>query len=82
MKIVYCRYDPYSKLFSREYYDTEKMHQIRQDAIAKAAGAKKFGLILGTLGRQGSPKIMQVRLSLHYFTYHCQYHGMILAKKI
>lgn len=53
------RYDPYSKVFSREYYDHEQMQAIRKEAIATAAKAKTWGLILGTLGRQGSPKIME-----------------------
>ncbi|XP_069135556.1 2-(3-amino-3-carboxypropyl)histidine synthase subunit 1-like isoform X2 [Argopecten irradians] len=53
------RYDPYSKIFSREYYETEKMHDVRKQAISRAAHAGKFGVILGTLGRQGSPKILQ-----------------------
>ncbi|XP_033747995.1 2-(3-amino-3-carboxypropyl)histidine synthase subunit 1-like [Pecten maximus] len=53
------RYDPYSKIFSREYYETEKMHAVRKQAISRAAGCGKFGVILGTLGRQGSPKILQ-----------------------
>ncbi|XP_059143770.1 2-(3-amino-3-carboxypropyl)histidine synthase subunit 1-like isoform X2 [Physella acuta] len=53
------RYDPYNKAFTREYYDTPKMHQIRQDAIAVASAAKTIGIILGTLGRQGSPKVME-----------------------
>lgn len=53
------RYDPYSKVFSREYYDHNLMLKTRHDAILKASTAKKFGLILGTLGRQGSPKIME-----------------------
>lgn len=53
------RYDPYSKVFSREYYDIEKMHANRQSAIATAADAQTFGIILGTLGRQGSPKVLQ-----------------------
>ena len=56
----FFRYDPYSKIFSREYYDTEKMHEIRRSAILKASTAKQVGIILGTLGRQGSPKILQV----------------------
>lgn len=51
------RYDPYSKVFSKEVYDTPKMHRLRQAAIARAAQARKFGLILGTLGRQGSPLV-------------------------
>jgi 2-(3-amino-3-carboxypropyl)histidine synthase len=53
------RYDPYSKVFSREYYDTPKMHDMRKAAIEKARVAKRVGIILGTLGRQGSPKILQ-----------------------
>jgi len=35
------------------------MKTIRRDAIAKARGAKTFGLILGSLGRQGNPKIYE-----------------------
>jgi len=53
------RYDPYSKVFTREHYDHEQMKQVRQDAIATAQGAKKVGLVLGTLGRQGSTKVME-----------------------
>ncbi|XP_067866776.1 2-(3-amino-3-carboxypropyl)histidine synthase subunit 1-like [Heterodontus francisci] len=53
------RYDPYSKVLSREFYDHEVMQAIRKDAIGTAAKAKMWGLILGTLGRQGSPKIME-----------------------
>ena len=58
---THCRYDPYSKVFSREYYEIERMHELRQVAIATARKAKKFGLILGTLGRQGSPVVLEVR---------------------
>uniref|UniRef100_A0A4W5PPU1 2-(3-amino-3-carboxypropyl)histidine synthase subunit 1 n=1 Tax=Hucho hucho TaxID=62062 RepID=A0A4W5PPU1_9TELE len=53
------RYDPYSKIFSREYYDHEAMRSIRLQAIEKARSAKRWGLILGTLGRQGNPKVME-----------------------
>ncbi|KAK9694105.1 Diphthamide biosynthesis protein 1 [Basidiobolus ranarum] len=52
------KYDPYNKKFTRERYDHTQMHSIRQHAIQVAKKAKTFGLILGTLGRQGSPKIM------------------------
>lgn len=37
------------------------MQANRQEAIATARSAKSWGLILGTLGRQGSPKILEVR---------------------
>ncbi len=53
------RYDPYSKVFSVESYDHALMQKNRKDAILQASTANKFGLILGTLGRQGSPKIME-----------------------
>ncbi|CAM0142615.1 Diphthamide biosynthesis protein 1 [Umbelopsis sp. WA50703] len=53
------RYDPYDKKFTRERYDHAEMYSLRKHAIAMATKGKKFGLILGTLGRQGSPKIME-----------------------
>ncbi|XP_043910306.1 2-(3-amino-3-carboxypropyl)histidine synthase subunit 1-like [Protopterus annectens] len=53
------RYDPYNKVFSKQYYDHEAMRCIREEAIGRAAKAQTWGLILGTLGRQGSPKILQ-----------------------
>jgi 2-(3-amino-3-carboxypropyl)histidine synthase len=52
------RYDPYSKVISIEQYDTPKMHHIRQSAVQTASRARKVGIILGTLGRQGSPHIL------------------------
>lgn len=57
----FFRYDPYSKVLSREHYDHQRMQASRQEAIATAHLAKSWGLILGTLGRQGSPKILEVR---------------------
>ncbi|KAM9811626.1 2-(3-amino-3-carboxypropyl)histidine synthase subunit 1 isoform 4-T5 [Syngnathus typhle] len=53
------RYDPYSKIFSREHYDHEAMRALRLDAIRKARSAQRWGLILGTLGRQGNPKVLE-----------------------
>ncbi|XP_071621062.1 2-(3-amino-3-carboxypropyl)histidine synthase subunit 1 isoform X2 [Heliangelus exortis] len=53
------RYDPYSKVFSQEHYGHEDMRRARQDAICAATGARCWGLILGTLGRQGSLGILQ-----------------------
>ncbi|KAI9203246.1 putative diphthamide synthesis protein-domain-containing protein [Polychytrium aggregatum] len=53
------RYDPYSKVFTRERYNHDEMRSARQHAIEQARGGKKFGLILGTLGRQGSPKVLE-----------------------
>ena len=53
------RYDPYSKVLSRERYATEKMKTNRLEAIKEAMPAKRWGVILGTLGRQGNPAIVK-----------------------
>lgn len=52
------RYDPYSRKLTRETYDHEEMHDLRRQAITQAKKAKKWGLILGSLGRQGNPHTM------------------------
>ncbi|KAL9099306.1 MAG: hypothetical protein Q9163_005174 [Psora crenata] len=52
------RYDPYSRKLTRERYDHDEMHSLRRDAIRTAQKAKKWGLILGSLGRQGNPHTM------------------------
>ena len=43
---------------TEEHYDHIGMRQARRDAIEKAKHARQFGLILGTLGRQGNPRIL------------------------
>ncbi|KAI9560436.1 hypothetical protein GHT06_014454 [Daphnia sinensis] len=53
------KYDPYNKEFTQEFYDHNQMKANRQAAISRAAKASRFGLILGTLGRQGSPRVLQ-----------------------
>lgn len=55
---AYFRYDPYSKRFSLEGYNHQEMHNHRLAAIEAAKTARTFGLILGTLGRQGSPAVL------------------------
>lgn len=52
------RYDPYSKKMTLERYDHTAMHGLRREAIEKAKSARRFGLLLSTLGRQGSPVIL------------------------
>ena len=47
------RYDPYNKEFTREYYDHELMRRNRSSEIERARQGKTWGIILGTLGRQG-----------------------------
>lgn len=70
LSIFVHRYDPYSKVFTREYYDHEAMRSLRLQAIDKARSAQRWGLILGTLGRQGSPKVLEVRLHAHFDSPH------------
>ena len=52
------RYDPYSKAFTREGYDFKLLNRTRRSEIERAKQAKNWGIILGTLGRQGNPKIL------------------------
>lgn len=66
------RYDPYSKVLTRERYAHAEMRATRRRAIASAAAAttsagdganaansNNYGVVLGTLGRQGSPAILK-----------------------
>ncbi|KAI1640879.1 diphthamide biosynthesis protein 1 [Biscogniauxia mediterranea] len=54
------RYDPYSRKLTRETYGHEEMQTVRRDAITTAKRARKWGLILGSLGRQGNPHTMRL----------------------
>ncbi|KLU81639.1 diphthamide biosynthesis protein 1 [Magnaporthiopsis poae ATCC 64411] len=49
------RYDPYSRRLTREEYGHAEMQDLRRAAISAAKKARKWGLILGSLGRQGNP---------------------------
>ncbi|KAM6531890.1 Diphthamide biosynthesis protein 1 [Fusarium solani] len=49
------RYDPYSRKLTRETYGHDEMKSLRRTAIQGARTARKWGLILGALGRQGNP---------------------------
>ena len=49
------RYDPYSRRLTHETYDHATLLSDRSNALATARKAKKWGLILGSLGRQGNP---------------------------
>ncbi|KAI9832488.1 MAG: Diphthamide biosynthesis protein 1 [Phylliscum demangeonii] len=54
------RYDPYARRLTRESYDHLEMQDLRRAAIATATKAKKWGVILGSLGRQGNPNTMSL----------------------
>lgn len=55
----FCRYDPYSKSLTQEFYNHEVMRINRESAVQLASKENRFGLILGTLGRQGSTKVLK-----------------------
>lgn len=57
-EVPLLRYDPYARLLTREDYDHARMLELRQQAVRAARGARCFGLVLGTLGRQGNPAIL------------------------
>eukprot|EP00798_Chlamydomonas_sp_ICE-L_P011763 gene11763-8952_t len=52
------RYDPFSRELIKEYYDHEGMRMVRRRAVERSRSAKHWGLVLGTLGRQGNPHIL------------------------
>jgi len=54
------RYDPYSKVLSREGYDHILMKTNRSSQMEKAKDGQTWGIILGTLGRQGHPRILHL----------------------
>ena len=53
------RYDPYGKRMTREMYDIPAMMNARRSVIASAKGVTRWGIVLGTLGRQGNPHILE-----------------------
>ena len=70
------RYDPYSKKLTREHYDHREMTSMRHQAVQTARSSLKtleqniltgitpsWGVVLGTLGRQGSFRQLQVSVS-------------------
>lgn len=58
------QYDPYKKQMTRESYDTKEMREMRGEAIEQARSAQSFALIMGTLGRQGSERIVDRIIAL------------------
>jgi 2-(3-amino-3-carboxypropyl)histidine synthase len=58
--LSFYQYNPFTKVLSLEQYDVELMKSIRLNMINKCKGAKVVGVILGILGRQGNPDILEV----------------------
>lgn len=57
-KIPAFKYDPYDKKFTEEFYDHDLMKANRHSQVKVTEQATSVGLILGTLGRQGSTKVL------------------------
>lgn len=55
----FFQYNPYDKRLTLERFDHALLFEVRLEAIAQARTATKWGLILGTLGRQGNPLIIR-----------------------
>ncbi|GBF93141.1 diphthamide biosynthesis [Raphidocelis subcapitata] len=54
------RYDPYGRQLFSESYDHAGMRAARRAAVEAAARARRWGLVMGTLGRQGNPRIVEL----------------------
>lgn len=57
-KVSAYKYDPYEKKFTKEEYQHEIMQSNRKNQVKVGECSERFGLILGTLGRQGSTKVL------------------------
>jgi 2-(3-amino-3-carboxypropyl)histidine synthase len=53
------RYDPFSNRFFSEFLSLNELNQTRLNQMKKCKSAKRVGLVLGTLGRQGSVGILE-----------------------
>ena len=55
----FYKYCPFTRKLTKEFYEFQKMKQTRESEIDKAFSGKSFGVILGSLGRQGNKQIMR-----------------------
>eukprot|EP00439_Symbiodinium_sp_Y106_P032026 s2009_g3.t2 len=55
----FFRYDPACLTLTREGFAHDELHSSRRAAIAAARDAQLVGLVLGTLGRQGSVGVLE-----------------------
>ncbi|XP_042500345.1 2-(3-amino-3-carboxypropyl)histidine synthase subunit 1 [Macadamia integrifolia] len=53
------RYDPYLGVLFLEEYDHVGMKDVRKKAILRSREARNWGIVLGTLGRQGNTRILE-----------------------
>ena len=55
----FYQYNPYSMKLTEEAYQHQAMHEIRFGEIQRAKEAQMFGIVFGTLGRQGSQNLLK-----------------------
>ncbi len=73
------RYNPYDKRFSREAYDITLMKSTRLSEINRAKSAQRWGVVLGTLGRQGNSSIL-ARIETLLRKRSCDYIVLLLSE--
>ena len=56
---IFYQYNPFLKKLTIEEYDINLMKNIRLNQIKKLKESKLIGIIQGTLGKQGDPKILK-----------------------
>jgi len=81
----FYRYNPYDKTITHEYYAFDEMITMREKAINDTKAAVKrgcvFGLILGALGRQGSPAVFnRIKEKLISRAPNCTYINVIMPE--
>lgn len=57
--LAFYKYCPFSRRLTREFYDHGRMLETRSRQIRRAMGSDVFGVILGSLGRQGNRRVME-----------------------
>jgi len=58
-QLKFYQYNPYNKMFTIESYNHKKMLATRYEEVLKFTKAKRVGIILGILGRQGNLQILE-----------------------
>ncbi|AFM98622.1 diphthamide synthase subunit [Encephalitozoon hellem] len=57
--LKFYKYCPFSRRMTQEFYDHGTMMRDRKSEISKAFNGRSFGVILGSLGRQGNKSILR-----------------------
>lgn len=68
----FYKYCPFSRKMTREFYRFGEMLAAREAEIKRALGGRSFGVVLGSLGRQGNRRVFENvvgRLSGRYRVY-------------